>query len=135
MDIYAQNILDRYKEPFYRDKAFEADVEHEEANHSCGDRVAVKLRLDGDKAAQYSFSGVGCAISQAAADILGDLIEASSRDEILELSKTEIYEALGIEISLRRAKCALLALLALQNGLLKSEQKPTKTWASFHLLQ
>lgn len=133
MNIYAQNILDRYKEPFYKEKAFVADLVHEEANHSCGDKVEVKLKTDGDKAAEYSFSGVGCAISQAAADILGDLIEDQPLDDVLAIDKDQLFEVLGIEISLRRSKCALLGLLAVQNGILIHQQKPIRNWTDFHL--
>jgi nitrogen fixation protein NifU and related proteins len=118
MDIYAQNILDRYKKPFYLDKKIKSQIHHREANHSCGDSVEVKIQLDGDKITSYSFSGTGCAISMAAADMLGDLIVGMTKEEVQKLTKDDIYEMLGIEISLRRSKCALLGLLAVQTGLL-----------------
>ncbi|MBU0706196.1 iron-sulfur cluster assembly scaffold protein [Patescibacteria group bacterium] len=118
MDIYAQNILDRYKKPFYKDKKLDASIRHKEANHSCGDVVEVDLQMQGDKVTAYSFSGNGCAISMASADMLGDLATGLTKKEILKLTKEEIYKMLGIEISVRRSKCALLSLLALQNALI-----------------
>lgn len=117
MDIYAQNILDRYKKPFYLDKKIDAHLRHKEANHSCGDSVEVNIQLTGKKITGYSFSGTGCAISMAAADMLGDLIVGMTKEEVLKLTEKDIYEMLGIEISLRRRKCALLSLFATQNGL------------------
>ena len=117
MDIYAQNILDRYKKPFYKDRKINATVQHKEANHSCGDVVEVGLEIQDSKVIDYTFSGNGCAISQASADMLGDLIEGMTRKEVTSLTKEEVYEMLGIEISVRRSKCALLSLLAVQNGL------------------
>lgn len=133
MDLYAQNILDRYKEPFYKDKLKEADLEHEEANHSCGDKVVIKLKVKNEKLAAYSFSGAGCAISQASADILGDVVDEMALEDILELSKEEMYEVLGIEISLRRAKCALLSLLAIQNAILESKNGALRNWTYYHI--
>jgi nitrogen fixation NifU-like protein len=133
MDIYAQNILDRYKEPFYKDNEFQADMEHEEANHSCGDKINVKLKTKNEKIDSYSFSGAGCAISQASADMLGDVIDGLSADEVLELSKKDICEVLGIEISMRRAKCALLGLLALQNAILKDREETPRSWTFYHV--
>ena len=50
-----------------------------------------------------------------------------SKEKILKLEKEEIYEMLGIEISMRRSKCALLALLALQNAL----SEKLRTWSSY----
>ena len=126
MDLYAQNILDRYKEPYYKDKPVKADVINEEVNHSCGDKIAVKLEIRnlptgqaGSKLENFTFSGVGCAISQASADILGDLIIGKTLEEVLALTKDELFEALGIEISLRRSKCALLGLVTVKNAILK----------------
>ena len=119
MDLYAQNILDRYKEPFYKDKEVKNDIKGKEVNRTCGDKLEIKLELDGGKIKSYSFTGVGCAISQAAADILGDLIIGQTLKDILNMSKEELFEALGIEISLRRSKCALLCLVAIKNAILK----------------
>lgn len=133
MDIYAQNILDRYKKPYHKDKILRATPSHSEANHSCGDIIDLQLELEGDKVKAYSFSGNGCAISQASADMLGDLIEGMNQEEILKISKDGVYEMLGIEISVRRSKCALLGLLALQNALLKHQGKEAMTWSSYHL--
>ena len=133
MDIYAQNILDRYKKPFHKGKVISATIKHGEANHSCGDTVEIELELVNEKIKNYSFSGNGCAISMASADILGDLAEEMTSDEILSLSKENIYEMLGIEISLRRSKCALLSLMATQNAILGSLKKKPITWTSYHL--
>ena len=129
MDIYAQNILDRYKEPHYKDSEIDANSDYQEVNHSCGDKITVKLKVHpptkgsgpngNSKLEKFSFSGVGCAISMAAADILGDLIVGMEIDDVLEMTKEDLFEALGIEISLRRSKCALLGLVAVKNAILK----------------
>lgn len=119
MDLYAQNILDRYKEPYYKDKPVKANAENEEVNHSCGDKLNSKLEIRNSKIEGYSFTGVGCAISQASADILGDLIIGKTLEEVLAMTKEELFEVLGIEISLRRSKCALLGLVTVKNAILK----------------
>ncbi len=150
MDIYAQNILDRYKKPFYKslelgvgslkrdkDPQPQADsyqlAKRKEANHSCGDVVEVGLEFQDEKLKQYQFSGNGCAISMAASDMLGDLTEDMTADEILAITKEEIYEILGIEISIRRSKCALLGLLALQNAILESRDEKLRGWKDYHI--
>lgn len=129
MDIYAQNILDRYKKPFHKDNKFHATSHHKEANHSCGDTIQINLRIENDKVIDYSFSGNGCAISMASADMLGDLVKGMDNEGILNLTKDDIYDMLGIEISMRRSKCALLSLLALQNSI---SEEP-RDWTYYHL--
>ena len=131
MDIYAQNILDRYKNPFHKDKKLNAAVRRKEANHSCGDTIEISLKMEDGKVTGYSFSGAGCAISMASADLLGDLTEGMTEKEILNLKKEDIFEMLGIEISLRRSKCALISLMALQNALLENGHKETKNWTDY----
>ncbi|MBN2306538.1 iron-sulfur cluster assembly scaffold protein [Candidatus Peregrinibacteria bacterium] len=130
MDIYAQNILDRYKNPLHKDKKLDATASRKEANHSCGDSIEINLKIEGDKAIGYSFAGAGCAISMASADMLGDLIHDMTTDEILALKKEDIYEMLGIEISLRRSKCALLSLITIQNALIEKQEK-LKSWTDY----
>lgn len=117
MNLYAQNILDRYKEPYHKDKQLNCTHEHEEINHSCGDKIKVELEIEEGVIKNYSHSGVGCAISQASADILGDLIIGESVEYAEKMSKDELYEALGVEISPRRSKCALMSLIAVQKGI------------------
>ena len=56
MDLYAQNILDRFKHPFHKDKKVVASLCNKEANYSCGDSVEVKLELEGETVKKYSFS-------------------------------------------------------------------------------
>lgn len=131
MDLYAQNILDRFKHPFHKDKAVQPSLWNQEANYSCGDKVEAKLETEGNVLKKYSFSGDGCAISQASADILGDLVEGMTLDTILNMTKGTLFESLGIEISLRRSQCALLGLLTLQNAILKSRGEPLRTWNHF----
>lgn len=133
MNIYAQNILDRYKNPFYRNKFSCGDLEHKEANHSCGDSVYVKLKINDNKISDYSFEGNGCAISMASVDMIGDLINGLTTNEILGLTKEEVYEMLGIEISVRRSKCALLSLLAIQNVILRERGKELRSWSDYML--
>lgn len=79
----------------------------------------VKLETQNSQIEDYSFSGAGCALSMAAADILGDLIIKKTLDEIKELTESDMIEALGIEVSERRSKCALLALGALKEEIEK----------------
>jgi len=134
MDIYAQNILDRYKNPFFKGRRIDPAMTRLEANHSCGDTVEIELASgNGKTITDYSFTGSGCAISMASADMLGDIIEGLTEEKILELTKEDVYQILGIEISLRRSKCALLPLLAIQNAILNGSGGELRVWTDYHL--
>jgi nitrogen fixation NifU-like protein len=62
------------------------------------------------------FSGEGCAISLASADLLLESIIGKSLEEVKQIAKEDILEMLGIELGPVRLKCALLPLKVLKAG-------------------
>ena len=60
---------------------------HEGVNPSCGDDIILNLNVDENGIiTDGSFEGSGCAISQASADMMFDLIIGKSVEEAKELS-------------------------------------------------
>lgn len=64
-----------------------ADVVEPGKNPSCGDEINLELLINGDKVEDAAFTGVGCAISQASASMMIDLIRGKSLEEAKELSR------------------------------------------------
>ena len=48
-------------------------------NPSCGDDIVLLLKVEDDKIVDGAFQGDGCAVSQASADMMLDLIIGKSR--------------------------------------------------------
>lgn len=116
-DLYRELILDRYKNPRMRGTLDPHDISYEDDNPLCGDHLRIDLRVDAQgRISEAAFSGEGCAISQASADLLTESIVGKSLEEIRELGKEDILEMLGIELSPVRLKCALLSLKVLKAG-------------------
>jgi nitrogen fixation NifU-like protein len=116
-DLYREIIIDRYKNPQHRGKLDPADISFEDENPLCGDQIRIDLSLDDhERVKEAVFSGHGCAISLASADLLIETILGKSLDEIKKLSKTDVLDFLGIELSPIRLKCALLSLKVLKAG-------------------
>jgi nitrogen fixation NifU-like protein len=116
-DLYRQQIIDRYKHPLKRGVLDPHDISYEDENPLCGDKLRIDLRVDSDgRITQAAFSGDGCAISQASADLLTEYIEGKPLAEVRSLSKKDILDMLGIELSPIRLKCALLSLKVLKAG-------------------
>lgn len=59
-------------------------------NPSCGDQITLQLKVEGDKIVDASFVGTGCAVSQASADMMADLVIGKTKDEALKLA--EIFD-------------------------------------------
>jgi len=116
-DFYRENILDHYRHPRNTGKLEDATHSHEENNPLCGDVIRIDLHVNDENIIdRVAFSGKGCAISQAAASMLTEMIEGKTLDEAKKISKDDILEALGIEIGPVRMKCALLSLKVLKAG-------------------
>ena len=117
-DFYRELIIERYKEPHFRGVLDPNDITYEDDNPSCGDHIQIDVRLDKNGiVTEALFSGEGCAISQASADLLLESIIGKSVDDIKEISKEDILENLGIELGPVRLKCALLPLKVLKAGI------------------
>ena len=55
-------------------------------NPSCGDDITMKLKLADGVVVDGAFQGSGCAISQASADMMLDLVIGKSEEEALRLA-------------------------------------------------
>ncbi|MCJ7678659.1 MAG: SUF system NifU family Fe-S cluster assembly protein [Anaerolineales bacterium] len=122
-DLYREQIIDRYKHPRTRGTLDPHDYTYEDDNPLCGDRIRIDVRLGADnRVSEAAFSGQGCAISQASADLLTEAVVGKSLDEIKAMSKDDILEMLGIELGPVRLKCALLSLKVLKAGVYGIDQ-------------
>lgn len=116
-DLYREIIIERYKTPQFKGELDPHDITFEDDNPLCGDHIRVDLRLDeNDRVTEAAFSGQGCAISQASADLLMESVINKSLDEIQALNREDVLDLLGIELGPVRLKCALLSLKVLKAG-------------------
>jgi len=115
--LYREVILDHYRNPRNKGTLDPADYTYQDVNPLCGDEIRVDLRVDGDRVADVKFSGRGCAISQAAASILTEMVEGRTLDEVKAIGRDDVLEELGAPISPARMKCAMLGLKVLKAGL------------------
>ncbi|MCQ2589807.1 MAG: SUF system NifU family Fe-S cluster assembly protein [Treponema sp.] len=59
----------------------------EGVNPSCGDQITLQLKLGDDgKIVDTSFTGSGCAISQASVDMMADVLIGKTKEEALALA-------------------------------------------------
>ena len=124
---YREYILDHYRNPRNYGTLEEPSVHSEDSNPLCGDQLAMDLLVEGDRVAEVRFRGRGCAISQASASMLSEMIEGKTVEEVTQLGKDDVLEALGVPISPARTKCAFLSLRVLHRGLaMAGFEKPTE---------
>ena len=116
-DFYRELIIERYKTPHFRGELDPNDITYEDDNPACGDHIRIDVRVDENQVVtEAAFSGEGCAISLASADLLLESIIGKSIEVVKEMAKEDILDMLGIELGPVRLKCALLPLKVLKAG-------------------
>jgi nitrogen fixation protein NifU and related proteins len=74
-DLYRDVIVDHNRNPRNFRPMPDADRHAEGFNPLCGDRLALFVKLDGDRISDVSFQGSGCAISVASASLLTESVK------------------------------------------------------------
>lgn len=119
-DIYREIILDHYRNPRNKGKLSDADVTIHDSNPLCGDEIDIHLKVEEDKIKDIKFEGRGCAISQASASMLTEMILNKPLSSVKNITKDDILENIGLmNLGPARIKCALLSLKVLKLGMVK----------------
>ncbi len=116
--IYTEIILDYYRHPRNKGHLENPQISAKDSNPLCGDVIEIQMVLDGnDTVKDVKYDGQGCAISQASASMLTELMKGKSLDEVRKISKEDILSLIGGQLSAVRLKCALLSLKVMKTGL------------------
>lgn len=133
--FYNEILTDHNLHPMHKHALPDANMQLEGVNPSCGDDIILNLKVEDGKILDGSFTGDGCAISQASADIMLDLIIGREVEEAEKLKESFLHmikgEATDEEMELleeagaladishmpARVKCAVLGWHTLENML------------------
>ena len=74
-------FMEHNSHPDYKYEMDSPTHEHDGINPSCGDELTLQLRVEDGVIEEASFTGHGCAISQASADIMAELITGETVDD------------------------------------------------------
>ena len=115
--VYSEIILDYYRHPRNKGTLDHPQISAKDSNPLCGDIIEMQLELDKNNSVkEVRFNGQGCAISQASASMLTELVKGKTLDDARRISKDEILSLIGGQLSAVRLKCALLSLKVLKTG-------------------
>lgn len=116
-DMYKEIILDYYKNPRNKGTVPSPDATSKDSNPLCGDVVEMQLKFSDGKVSDIKFNGDGCAISQASASMLTEMVMGKSIDEVRKIDKPDLLENLGSpNLGAVRIKCALLPLKVMKSA-------------------
>lgn len=85
--FYREIVNDHNLRPAHKHELPDANMELRGVNPSCGDDITLYLYVEDGIIKDGAFTGDGCAISQASADMMLDLIIGKRKVEALHLSE------------------------------------------------
>lgn len=130
-NMYTELILENYRNPANFGAIRNADLESEDENPTCGDKIKMQIKLDGNKIQDAKFTGDGCAICISSASMLTSLVKGKNLSNVKKISKEDVFKFLGINLTPIRIKCALLPLKVLKMALVSyMKEKKTVDWNS-----
>ncbi|MDV2684162.1 Fe-S cluster assembly sulfur transfer protein SufU [Alkalihalophilus sp. As8PL] len=137
--LYRQVIMDHYKNPRNRGE-FDGDTLTVNMNNpTCGDRIQIQMKLEGDRISEAKFVGEGCSISLASASMMTQAVKGLTAEEAIGMSEIfsnmmlgkeydedrfdlgDIEALQGVSKFPARIKCATLAWKAMEKGLNEKE--------------
>jgi nitrogen fixation NifU-like protein len=131
-DLYRELIVDHYQHPRHFGELLQPTARVGLHNPTCGDRIALDVKVADGIVEDVAFSGHGCSISIASASMLSDAIvgrplsEAQAlasgfigylTDEGGEAPPGDLEALVGVKKFPARVKCATLAHNALRQAL------------------
>ena len=133
-ELYQDIILELYRNPLNKHELKHPDSSFRDTNPLCGDIVEIQLKFNAGRIKEIGFQGQGCAISQASASMLTELVKGKKAEDAARIKIDDLLKELHLE-SLRdnaaRIKCAALPLKVLKMALYKHLGKQEDVeWAS-----
>ncbi len=86
--IYSEILMEHANSSHNKHHLDHATHTHKGINPSCGDEIELEVFIKDGRIEDASFTGSGCAISQASASIMVDLIRGKTVEEAKKLADT-----------------------------------------------
>ncbi|MBR0032940.1 MAG: SUF system NifU family Fe-S cluster assembly protein [Treponema sp.] len=84
-ELYREILNEHNVNPAHKTAMEGATIELNGINPSCGDNITLYLRIEDGKVTDGSYTGSGCAISQASVDMMLDLVIGRESQDALRL--------------------------------------------------
>lgn len=84
-ELYREILNEHNINPNHKKDLSGSTISLNGVNPSCGDNITLNLKIENDVITDGSFTGSGCAISQASVDMMLDLVIGKSKTEALSL--------------------------------------------------
>ncbi len=115
--MYNDEVMDRYQNPMKNGKMEDYDIKIDEASTTCGDKIVLYIKTDGNKIEDIKWQGEGCILSIVSTDMFCESAVGKEIKSLKEQDDLAFVENFPVKISPGRINCVMLPLRALRRGI------------------
>lgn len=120
--MYSDKVMDHFMNPRNVGEIEDADGVGQVGNPVCGDVMAMYIKVEDDRISDIKFKTFGCGAAIATSSITTELVKGKTLDEALEISNSQVAEALD-GLPPPKMHCSNLAAEALHSAIEDYQKK------------
>ncbi len=120
--MYSDKVMDHFMNPRNVGEIEDADGVGQVGNPVCGDVMAMYIKVEDDRISDIKFKTFGCGAAIATSSITTELVKGKTLDEALEISNSQVAEALD-GLPAPKMHCSNLAAEALHSAIEDYQKK------------
>jgi len=124
-NMYTEKVLDHFRNPRNMGEMKDADGIGKVGNPTCGDVMAIYIKVKDDRIVDIKFQTYGCTAAIASSSIATELVKGKTLDEAMKLSRDDVANELG-GLPAIKMHCSNLASDALHEAIKDYRMKNKK---------
>ena len=121
--MYADIVMDHFKNPRNIGMIEDANIVVKVGDPSCGDALLVFLKIADDRVQDIKYKIFGCGAAIAVASIASEMAKGRTLDEVLQITRESIAEALD-GLPAEKMHCSNLAASAFHAAVTEYRKAP-----------
>jgi len=124
-DMYTEKVLDHFRNPRNMGEIKNPDGFGKVGNPTCGDVMAVYIKVKDERIVDIKFKTFGCTAAVATSSVLTEMVKGKTIDEALKLTRDDVANELG-GLPAIKMHCSNLAADALREAIKDYRNKQKK---------
>jgi nitrogen fixation NifU-like protein len=124
-NMYTEKVMDHFRNPRNMGEIKDADGFGKVGNPTCGDVMAIYIKVKDDIIVDIKFKTFGCTAAIATSSILTEIVKGKTLDEALNVTRDDVANELG-GLPAIKMHCSNLAADALREAIKDYRKKNKK---------
>lgn len=115
-DLYTEKVMDHFRNPRNMGEIKNPDGFGKVGNPTCGDVMAIYIKIKDEKIVDIKFKTFGCTAAIATSSVLTEMVKGKTIEEALKITRDDVANELG-GLPAIKMHCSNLAADALREAI------------------